>query len=281
MTERIAVVAHIFYEEIWPDIANAIRNLLDVPEYRVDIFLTYPVRPEDRRNRMERALSKEFPAADLVAVPNRGWDVGPFFLTLNKLKLDEYSLVVKLHTKRDIPTFWINFWPFHGGEWRRSLLSFCATPKAARRTLRAFRTQPRLGMVAGERVIDPCGYGSGRTPELQAAMVVSVGLKPRQMTAVYGTMWAVRAQLLRPLWRRYSEEDFCLTNPSNPHAEYGLAGDWEGAFGMLIRAQGYNVSSGILPGWAVPPFYWAKGLVFRVMRFLSDSARGIKRSMWN
>lgn len=94
---------------------------------------------------------------------NYGYDVALFFNVLDRLDLDCFDYVIKLHTKRDTPKCWVNFTPFEGGQWRRSLLSFCATPEAARRTLAAFARRPRLGMVAARALIDPSGVGAGRS----------------------------------------------------------------------------------------------------------------------
>ena len=104
-------------------------------------------------------------------------------------------------------------------------------------------------------------------------MVRGLGWEPRQRTLVYGTMFAVRASILMPVWKRYSATDFVRVDETNPHAGYGLAGDWEIMSGLLVRAQGYDVSSGVLPEWLARIWYSCKGCAFRVVRFLSDGFR--------
>ena len=77
--------------------------------------------------------------------------------------------------------------------------------------------------------------------------------------------------------RRYCEEDFTAPRSENPHRDYGLAGDLEIMFGLLVFAQGDYVSSCMLPVWAAPVFYPLKGALFRLVRFFSNVAR-IKRN---
>ena len=241
----------------------------------VDVFITYPeTKPEWRIT-----LADTFPSARIESVANRGWDGWPFIKFLNEIDLRSYDYIVKLHSKRDVSVFWVNFHRFRGNAWRRELLSFCSTPSAARRTFTAFANQPLLGMVASERMIDPICGGTWRPKDVerQESLLRGLGLAPREKTVVYGTMFAIRASLLMPLWRRYAEEDFVGVQSENPHAGYGLAGDLEIMFGLMVRAQGYYVSSGHLPVWAVPVFYSLKGALFRVMRFLSDLVRSLTK----
>lgn len=124
-------------------------------------------------------------------------------------------------------------------------------------------------------MIDPISGGTWRPSEIrkQEAMLQGIGLMPRRKTLVYGTMFAIRASLLIPIWRRYCEEDFAAPCSENPHRDYGLAGDLEIMFGLMVFAQGYYVSSCMLPVWTAPVFYPLKGALFRLMRFFSDAVR--------
>ena len=262
-----AVIAHVFYTELWEELKICINNIREcVLAGSVDVFITYP---------RIRTFVETIPGARVVSVENRGWDSWPFCKILNEIDLSSYDYVVKLHTKRDIPRFWLNFHVFRGGEWRTELLPFCSSQESTLRTFRALALQPHLGMVAAERVIDPIGGGTWRKCELgkQDDIVRSLGYEPRERTLVYGTMFAVRASLLTPIWRRYSGDDFSSPQKGNEHAEYGLAGDLELIYGLLVRAQGYFVSSAIRSEWLARLWYFCKGCYFRTLRFVSDAVR--------
>ena len=267
--QRTAIIAHVFYLEIWPEISNAIKNLMDVCSDDSCVFVTFPCGQES----IAEIVRRECPSAKLQAVRNVGWDVWPFFAVLNKLNLSKWDLVVKLHTKRDIESCWINFRRFADPEgWRRALLSFCSTRKAAQRSIQAFRRQSKLGMVAGARVIDPGGYGTGRSGENCQRLLETIGLKPQSWAIVWGTMWIMRIELLRPVWQRWGEMDFAAPRTDDPHADYGLAGDCEMLFGMIVGAQGYIVSSGRLPQSLSVICGKLKEYGFRILRHVSDFA---------
>ena len=267
---RVAVISHVFYLDIWPEVGTAIKNLVAAAGEGAAVFLTYPAGRCD----IAEAIASDFPEAVVRPVGNVGWDVWPFVFVLNDLELSDWDLIVKLHTKRNVDSMWINFRRFSKPDgWRKSLLSFCSSVNAAKRSLLAFATQPKLGMVAGERVIDPCGYGMGRSIDNCVKILESMGLSSRNGAIVWGTMWMARACLLKPFWRRWTELDFPVPAICNPHADYGLAGDCEVLFGLLVCAQGYFVSSGRLPQGMALAYYKMKLCAFRILRKMCQFLR--------
>ena len=261
--QRVAVIVHVFYLDIWPEVAISIKNLVAAAGGGAVVFATYPAGRCD----IAEAIATVFPKAVVRPVSNIGWDVWPFFSVLNDLELSDWDLIVKLHTKRNVDSMWINFRRFLKPDgWRKALLSFCDSVNVARRSLLAFAAQPKLGMIAGERVIDAYGYGMGRSIKDCEKILESIGLSSRKGAVVWGTMWMVRAHLLKPFWRRWTESDFPVPATCNPHAGYGLAGDCEVLFGLLVCAQGYFVSSGRLPQGLAVAHYWMKLCAFRILR---------------
>ena len=267
---KIAVHVHVFYPALWPEVRACLAHVAAcVTRAALTVYATFP----ESDPATGAALRADALVDCAIPVGNYGYDVAPFFNVLDRLDLDCFDYVIKLHTKRDTPKCWVNFTPFEGGQWRRALLSFCATPEAARRTLAAFARRPRLGMVAARALIDPSGVGAGRHPERAAACVAALGLAPRGPVIVYGTMFMVRAALLKPVWRRVRQTDFSAPAAGREHEDFGLAGIWEGAFGMLVAAQGYAVSDG-----AGPETFDAVRMALRRLRLLflrraSDAAR--------
>ena len=267
MRVRMAVHVHVFYPELIQELSVCVRNLVSAGA-EVSTFVTYP----DCRDGLADTLPRFFPDAKIIRVPNAGYDVGPFFEVLNRIDLSNCDYVVKLHTKRDKPVDWVNFHCFRGSGWRRALLSFCATPAAARRSMAAFTANPKLGMIADRRVIDPSGIGQGDYPEWKRLRVLrGLGICPRSCTFVYGTMFMVRAELLKAIWGRVRMEDFSAI--ANPHVDYGLALEWELAFPVLVESQGCYVSDGCLPGWCVTPYFRIVGLKLMILRKTVDAVR--------
>lgn len=109
-TARFAVVAHIYYPDVWPEFAKTLAAL----EIPFDLFVTLTYRGDETEALMEQ-IREEFPKAALVPVANRGRDILPFMTLVNVGALDGYEAVCKLHTKKS---------PHRedGDHWRRHLV---------------------------------------------------------------------------------------------------------------------------------------------------------------
>ena len=282
--KRIAIVAHVFYEEIWPEIKSCIDNFVAVcGGDNVDVFLTYPeVRPQ---------LAKVYPPPEkndsarrihVAAIPNRGYDIGAFFHVLERLDLREYDFIVKLHTKRDAPDGWLNFRHYPAGPaHRQMLLSFCSTEKAAAKSLAAMRRDPTIGMLAARPLIDPSGITAGPEVLWRAREVLAHhGLPNNGKAMVYGTMFMVRARLLEVLKGKVDISEFPEISTQNPH-DVGMAGAWESAFGIIVEAQGFRVAQGGVPHFVsviggqvcAMLYYWLRRLSTSIRKMVCSRAR--------
>lgn len=93
-TSDLAVVVHVFYTEVWPDIAHRLRLLGD----DADLYVTLSRASRDFAD----AVLADFPAAHVEVVPNVGRDVLPFITVARSLRRLGYISVLKLHTKRSV-----------------------------------------------------------------------------------------------------------------------------------------------------------------------------------
>lgn len=258
---KVVVVAHVFYPEVWPELAVCIRNV-----GACDLVVTYV----DEESVAE--ARRDFPSARFIRCENRGYDVWPFVKALKVLDLDRYDLVVKLHTKRNIErahVFAIGGTRLNGSAWRDRLLGFVKTPEAWAKTLAAFG-DPQVGMVAGRQVV----FGrkeSGKecydaaVHELREKFAISAR---RGGLFVGGTMFAVRAVLLRPFADfPFTAEMFAV---SCGHESTTYAHLMERMFGLAVSGQGFRI--GGFDGSVRLHRFW---VVFR--RFLFDSRRSERR----
>lgn len=270
MNDHVAVHAHFYYLELAPKLFQCIDNIVSVVgRGNVRIYATYP----ETAVALGEAVRNNIPMAEMIGVPNRGYDIGPFFEVLKRIDFSWADYVVKIHTKRDVDG-WVNFRMFKGAAWRNALLGFCCTPKAFQRVLKSFRQEPNLGMIADRRLIDPSGVGSGRHPEYCERLLQEVGLSPKGRTIVYGTMFVARAQLLR-VFSAFSIDQCDEVTSRDAHIISGLANASEGAFSMAIEAQGFRVAQGVFPRLLSLLYYKLKKHLFGVLRLLSDAIRGL------
>lgn len=107
---RFAVVAHIYYPDLWPEFAETLAGLgIDY-----DLYVTLTYRGEET-DELAEEIRAQFPNAVVVPITNRGRDILPFLTLVNAGALDGYQAVCKIHTKKS---------PHRedGDHWRRHLI---------------------------------------------------------------------------------------------------------------------------------------------------------------
>lgn len=233
--KRTAVIVHVFYPELWPELARCIRNISDP----FDVFVTAV------DGSLAETVRRDFPEARFVSCENRGYDVWPFIRVLRDLPAEDYDWVVKLHTKRDVLDdfrYRFNHAVFNGSAWRNYLLSFLKTPAAWRRTRRLLGKRG-VGMVADRHVVmRRQDVPLERTRESFDRAVALMGL-PAATKAngqyVAGTMFAARIAALAPILRlNLTAEDF---EPPRGHLTETFAHVMERALGLSVSAAGFRI----------------------------------------
>jgi Rhamnan synthesis protein F len=192
----VAIVAHIYYEDTWPDIAGAIRGLT-IP---FDLIVTTVAGREP----LIKSIRSTHPWAEIEIVENRGRDIGPFLTLLERGRLDGYRYVCKIHGKKSIDG---GRKTYTGEMWRRRLLfDLLGGPGAANAAIGMFERDPSIGMI-GARVfrLPKSGYPEGlswsanRRMTLKIAERLGVPAAKFQLDFFGGTMFWVRPEALKPL----------------------------------------------------------------------------------
>ena len=232
----VAIVAHIYYEDTWPDIAGALRRLA-VP---FDLIVT----TVPGREPLAEAIRRDFPDADIDSMENRGRDVGPFLTLLERGRLDRYRYVCKVHGKKSSDG---GRKAHLGALWRRRLLfDLLAAPGLARAVVDLFERDPTIGMVGPRMFRLPSdNYSEDLSWSVNRAMVLDLaskmGVPPDQFRLDFfgGTMFWVRPEALQPL------RDLRLAS-AFPEEKGLLDGGLEHAierlFGAAVVAAGYRLA---------------------------------------
>ena len=222
---NVALVAHVFYPDLFGEILAAHRTL---PQ-RAALIVTAPWE----KLAEIRALCPPDVDLRLHASPNRGRDVAPFLMLLNAGMLDPFDTVLKLHTKKSPHLLF-------GGLRRRMLylslagdrsnvariLSHFARSNAGLVGMRSlFRSRPSFWMANRDRVTGLCAR---MTPPAEP-----------QLAFFEGTMFWVRVAALAPLraaaiGESEFEEEAGQLDGTLHHA-------LERAFSLSALAAGYEV----------------------------------------
>jgi lipopolysaccharide biosynthesis protein len=192
----VAVVAHIYYEDTWPDIAGALRGLT-LP---FDLIVTTVAG----REQLVETIRRSYPRAEIEIVENRGRDVGPFLALLERGRLDGYRYVCKIHGKKSIDG---GRKTYMGDMWRRRLLfDLLGAPGAANAAIDMFERDPSIGMI-GPKVFrlpkegysEDLSWAANRPMTLKIAERMGVPADKFQLDFFGGTMFWVRPEALKPL----------------------------------------------------------------------------------
>lgn len=192
---RIAVVVHLYYPEMWDEVATAIAAL---PE-PCDVFVSCPLRARDP---VAQIVRKRFKSAIVFGVRNLGRDVLPFLYWLGTPGIDRYEYVLKLHSKKSVHVVDAEHGTFKGGAgWRqRAFEGLIGGDGHARSMLRALDARPDVGIVAPAGLLyDQAEWGRA-TKDVLATLCARLSLSGDAGGKFpAGTMFWARLSALSPL----------------------------------------------------------------------------------
>lgn len=221
---RVLVIAHVFYPELWDDLAECVRR---IPE-PAQVVATVVREAGDAAE----AILAEFPDARVLTVDNLGRDMRPLLLVLDQVQ--GYDAVLKLHTKRSPHRL-------RGDRWRNRLLSdLCPSPEGVTRVLRLLRTYPRVGMVAPDgSVLGREFLGTNRSNVASLAARGGLRFEPDRLWFPAGSMFWARPSVLQALRDVHvTDEDF---EPESGALDGTTAHALERYLGVILDSQGLAV----------------------------------------
>ncbi len=226
---RFAVVAHVYYPDLWPEFAETLRRL----DIDFDLYVTLTYRG-DSSDALEAAIIAEFPDAIVVALTNRGRDILPFLTLVNAGALSGYAAVCKIHTKKS---------PHRedGDLWRRHLIGGILPEHGLAEMLERFVANDDLAFWVSDgqffRGTEWWGSNFEVTRHLLRRIEIEIGFDDLSFPA--GSIYWVKPLaigLLKAL--RLTEAHF---EPEQAQVDGTLAHALERAMGFLALAAGQTV----------------------------------------
>lgn len=228
--DRLAVVVHAFYPEVFREILLGTKGL-EIPH-------TYFVTTTPCREAAIREVLDEIGiACRLTVFENRGRDVAPFLAVLPEVVAQGFPYVLKVHTKRS---------PHRadGDQWRKEMYECLATAPQIAWILDAMRASPRIGMVGPIDHVVPLSTNW----ELNQARVRSLAFRMSHLEVdlardkfIAGTMFMARTEALAPAMRLgLGHHDF---EEESGQVDGTLAHALERAFSYGVRAAGLELAA--------------------------------------
>jgi hypothetical protein len=193
---RLGVVLHLFHVELWEEFA-ACLGVLPSP---FELIVT-GLDPNDPVAARIRAA---YPGVQILAMANRGRDVGPFLELLRQGRLDSLDLVLKLHGKRSAPA---GPRALLGEVWRHACLqNLAGSAKLVERIIDRFRSDAGLGMIGPRLLRMPnadvsldAAWGENRAIAATTARRLDLDFDDRRLDFFAGTMAWIRPRALAAL----------------------------------------------------------------------------------
>lgn len=230
--KKILVHVHIFYENLYPELKDCLLNLKDC---NCDYFFTFVKENKE----LESDIKSTFKNVKVEIVKNLGFDLGPFVHVLNEVNLSDYSYVIKLHTKRDIPQKGKKDW-YTGSGWRDALLKFIKNNDVFDKVIGRLEHNPKVGMhgpnicIFNKKTDDHFSYKQA------LAYFKDKKLPVCDYKFVAGTMFMVRAELLDQIKKlNLTQDDF--ESPDLTHEGCQMAHIFERLCGFAVISQGYKI----------------------------------------
>lgn len=233
---RLAVFAHLYYGELWPELLAYLNN---VPE-PFDLYVNLVDSMAEGVGLLAQRIGWEVPWAKVFISPNRGRDVGGLFRLLAEVPEGrQYAAWAFIHGKRSVHAT-----PgarMDGNAWRKSLLdAVLGTPEQAAKCI-AEVLRPGVGIAGTAKWIERVGSDYYETPILRAA-----GLDGPFPAAKFiaGTMFWAKGSLLDfwkgcPLKQAHFELDDPRINDTYAH-------QWERMVSVHAKSVGLE-TVGIAP----------------------------------
>lgn len=235
---KIAVVVHLYYHDLWSEIADALENTRHLTP---DVYVTLTQdKPERELAEMRARIEGEWPQAYVLSVPNRGADIGPFVEVARHIASigRRYDLLLKLHAKRSLAASGAD----KGDAWRTDCLAaLCGSPEVVDEIVATFSAHPAIGMIGPRDMLMSLSSndqkaGRNLNAENMTALADRMGLSDRTLSFFRGSMfWARAEDVFLPILRGgLTIQDF-----GAGHAPDGTrAHAMERLFACMVRSAG-------------------------------------------
>ncbi|MGB1207963.1 MAG: rhamnan synthesis F family protein [Paracoccaceae bacterium] len=225
---RVAVVLHLYYLDLWPQMAARLAG----QRFAFDLRVTLTDQPGALA--VSEQIRATYPDARVWIVPNHGRDIWPFVWLVGQGVLQGYDAVVKLHSKKS-PHLTI------GDAWRDRLLeAVLPAPDVAQARLDGFLADETAGlMAAGDNLLRGDKWWSINKPRAEAvARRIALDL-PSPLVFPAGSMFWVKAPVLTQVAAlALTAEDF---EPEEALVEGTTAHALERLMGPLVQGCGLRM----------------------------------------
>jgi hypothetical protein len=231
---KILVLLHAFYLELLPEIIGQLSNIHE----NFDLVITCSANFDLKIDEAELPIfCKKYL---VLRSANRGRDIGPMVGIINSNILEDYELVLKVHTKKSAWRDSHDFFTNSGSEWRKSFLQeLIGSPIGTNKIIKSFREDRNLGLVTSRKqILDSTFWGKNRQRTTDLAQKLFIEQYIDDLTFPAGSMYWCRPIILSSI----SPLDLNLNyfEPEAGQNDGTLAHAIERLIGLIVIAYGFK-----------------------------------------
>ena len=219
-----AVVAHVFYHDLWEELAEAI----DGADLDCDLFVTITHHGPET-DALAARITETHPQARVIVMPNHGRDIFPFVHLVNAGLLDNYQAVCKIHTKRS---------PHRqdGDDWRRHLIGGILPGAQTTPLVRKFvaDTGAAFWVADGQRYTGDDWWGSNRATATHLLRRIEIRESEFPLSFPAGSIYWVKPVMIDMIRGAALTQD--IFEPEQGQVDGTLAHAFERAIGHIAQA---------------------------------------------
>lgn len=191
---RVGVVIHVYYVDL---VDELIAHLKTIPA-PFDVYVTNASGQKLDEDRFKVGRAEN---AVVLPVKNHGRDILPLIELINSGYLDQYELILKLHTKKSLWREEHQTLSGSGEQWRESLLSsLVGSETSVRDILSQFANDPDLGALgAPDTLLGPEYWGGDRSLVDELGSRLGLEFPKESLQFISGSMYWIRGFLLQGL----------------------------------------------------------------------------------
>lgn len=180
--KKILVCVHIYYHNQVDYIIEKLRN---IKKFDYDLYVTYS---QENNETKEKFLNFNKDTKFLLT-QNIGYDIYPFLVLIDKIDLDNYDCLLKLHTK--------NHDKYGSYNWRDDLYeNLLDTENIFRNN---FNKLKKYGMVGSKKWIFKMGDKLPEDSWLYEKICTKIGVEPIKAKFVGGTIFLARIEIIKKI----------------------------------------------------------------------------------
>ncbi len=241
---RKAVIFHLYYQEMWEKFKSYLKNLEEISGF--DLYITTPRYNEELFHDIQNSFSESV-HIKIQIVENLGADLYPFIEVINSINLDDYDVIYKIHTKRDLDQR-VKVEGINCGlkYWREFMINDILGKSLISSRLNDFIINPMLGESGFFPYLILVKFGGDKRyhypDEFSKENKVCKLPLCQQYKFYAGTMFMIRASLLKCLQGNFGKKDFEVVKSGEKFAYYSYI--MEAYLGYIVTAQGYEYKKG-------------------------------------